>query len=81
MSDNEFLLAITEIIDSKLKPLQEDIKNLNEKYQIVLELKYFAHFSNDEIAQFLNLEKKTVEMRIYRANILLKERLKEWKNE
>ena len=31
MSDNEFLLAITEIIDSKLKPLQEDIKNLNEK--------------------------------------------------
>ena len=31
MSDNEFLLAITEIIDSKIKPLQEYIKNLNEK--------------------------------------------------
>lgn len=63
------------------KQLVKEIENLNEIYQIVLELKYFAHFSNDEIAQFLNLEKKTVEMRIYRANILLKERLKEWKNE
>ena len=40
------------------KQLVKEIKNLNEKYQIVLELKYFAHFSN-EIAQFLNLEKKT----------------------
>ena len=63
------------------KQLVKEIENLNEIYQIVLELKYFAHFSNDEIAQFLNLEKKTVEMRIYRANILLKEKLKEWKNE
>ena len=63
------------------KQLVKEIRNLNEIYQIVLDLKYFAQFSNDEIAQFLNLEKKTVEMRVYRANILLKERLRKWKNE
>lgn len=63
------------------KHLIEEIGNLNDIYQSVLELKYFLDFSNDEIAQFLNIEKKTVEMRLYRANKLLRTRLKDKKDE
>lgn len=63
------------------KHLIEEIGNLNDIYQSVLELKYFLDFSNDEIAQFLNIEKKTVEMRLYRANKLLRTRLRDKKDE
>ena len=63
------------------KHLIEEIGKLNDIYQTVLELKYFLNFSNDEIARFLNVEKKTVEMRLYRANKLLSARLKDTKDE
>lgn len=63
------------------KHLIEEIGKLNDIYQTVLELKYFLNFSNDEIARFLNVEKKTVEMRLYRANKLLRARLKDKKDE
>lgn len=65
----------------KLKQLMDEIGNLDDIYQSVLELKYFLGFSNDEIAKFLNIEKKTVEMRLYRANKLLKTHLMDKKNE
>lgn len=57
--------------------LREEIKNLKESYQTVLELKYGAQMSNDEIACFLNIKKKTVEMQLYRAKMELKKRVKE----
>ena len=37
---------------------------------------YIAGFSNDKIASFLKIKKKTVEMRLYRANLLLRKNLK-----
>lgn len=60
------------------KKLIEEIRKLNDIYKEVLELKYIAQFSNQEIADFLHIEKKTVEMRLYRANNILRERLRDW---
>lgn len=53
------------------------VSELNDIYKSVLELKYFNEFSNDEIAEFLNIKKKTVAMRLYRANIILQDKLRE----
>ena len=60
------------------KKLIEEIGKLNDIYKEVPELKYVTDFSNQEIADFLHIEKKTVEMRLYRANHLLRERLRDW---
>lgn len=47
--------------------LIEEVNKLDDIYKSVLELKYINEFSNDEIALFLKIKKKTVEMRLYRA--------------
>ena len=57
--------------------LIEEVNKLDDIYKSVLELKYINKFSNDEIASFMKIKKKTVEMRLYRANLILRERLKE----
>ena len=56
--------------------LIEEVNKLDDIYKSVLELKYINEFSNDEIASFMKIKKKTVEMRLYRANLILRERLK-----
>lgn len=61
----------------QLLRLSKEINKLDDIYRSVLELKYVNNLSNDEIANFLNIKKKTVEMRLYRANIMLREKLKE----
>ena len=63
------------------RQLIKEIGNLPDIYREALELKYVTQFSNDEIAQILHIKKKTIEMRLYRANQLLKSRLKDWMNE
>lgn len=65
------------IIKEQIHQLAEEINKLDDIYKSVLELKYIAGFSNDEIASFLNIKKKTVEMRLYRVNLLLRKKLKE----
>lgn len=79
-SDSDDILSLVIKKDFQ-KILVDEIGNLSDIYQTVLELKYFAGFSNSEIAQFLNIGKKTVEMRLYRANKILQEKLKDLKNE
>ena len=64
------------IIKEQLHKLEEEINKLDDVYKSVLELKYIAGFSNDEIASVLKIKKKTVEMRLYRANLLLRKNLK-----
>ncbi len=54
----------------------EEIKKLDDIYKSVLELKYLDGFNNKEIAYILKIKKKTVEMRLYRAKIILKKCLK-----
>jgi len=65
------------IIKEQIHRLAEEINNLDDIYKSVLELKYIAGFLNDEIASFLKIKKRTVEMRLYRASLLLRKKLKE----
>ena len=61
----------------QIHQLATEVSKLEDIYKSVLELKYVNNLSNDEIASVLKLKKKTVEMRLYRANLILRERLKE----
>lgn len=60
----------------KMQQLILEINNLADIYKVVLELKYITEFSDSEIAECLKINKKTVQMRLYRAKIILRERLK-----
>lgn len=46
---------------------------LPEKLRLVLELRYFHEYSNSEIAEILDISKKNVEIRLYRAKKKMKE--------
>lgn len=55
--------------------LSTEIQKLDDIYKAVLELKYMNGFKDEEIASILNIKKKTVEMRLYRARIMLRKQL------
>lgn len=57
--------------------LANEVDQLDDIYKSVLELKYVNEFTDDEIAAFLKIKKKTVEMRLYRAKKMLRIRLGE----
>ena len=65
------------IHNEDISSIAQAVSELNDIYKSVLELKYINEFSNDEIAEFLNIKKKTVAERLYRANIMLRNKLKE----
>jgi RNA polymerase sigma-70 factor (ECF subfamily) len=52
--------------------LVSQIKNLDENYKIVFEMKYLHFMTNGEIAEELGLTKKNVEQRLYRAKLKLR---------
>lgn len=80
LSENKYS-DISELLQkNELKEkLTEAISGLPDIYRSVLELKYVTDLSNKEIAAFLNIRKKTVEIRLYRAVQMLKDRLWEFK--
>jgi DNA-directed RNA polymerase specialized sigma24 family protein len=45
---------------------------------MTVDLKYFYDYSNKEIAKIMNVPVKTIEMRLYRAKIKIREL---WENE
>lgn len=49
------------------------MRELPEGLRLVLELRYFYEYSNGEIADILDISKKNVEVRLYRAKKKLKE--------
>lgn len=57
--------------------LKEEIRNLDDKYRMVFELKYINNFDDEEIAKYLNITKKNAQMRLYRAKLMLREKLGE----
>ena len=61
----------------QIELLAKEIDQLDDIYKSVLELKYVNEFTDDEIAAFLKIKKKTVEMRLYRAKKILRMRLGE----
>ena len=61
----------------QINKLAEEISKLDEKYKSVFELKYVNNFSKKEIADILKINKKTVEMRLYRVKKILMKKMKE----
>lgn len=59
----------------QIQRLSNEIQKLDDIYKAVLELKYMNGFKDEEIASILNIKKKTVEMRLYRARIILRKQL------
>lgn len=52
------------------------MEQLPEVLRMTVDLKYFYDYSNQEIAKILNVSVKTVEMRLYRAKMKMRELLK-----
>ena len=59
------------IHDQRKELMQEVVTKLNEKYRILIELRYFKEYSYEEIAQELNLPLGTVKAQLFRAKELL----------
>ena len=51
------------------------MEQLPEVLRMTVDLKYFYDYSNQEIAKILNVSVKTVEMRLYRAKMKMRELL------
>lgn len=63
------------ISNNNYKCLKNEINDLPEKYKTPLYLYHIKGYSYQEIANTLNIPKRTVETRIYRAKKILKEKL------
>jgi len=53
--------------------LIKSIDKVPDIYKTALDLKYFHHYSDDEIAQLMDITPKNANVRVYRAKVLLKE--------
>lgn len=63
------------IHDEKKLFIRKTMKNLPEKYQTVLSLKFFEELSNEEIAEIIGCQKNAVAVRVHRALRLMKKHL------
>ncbi len=61
--------------EEKVNIIKEEINNLPEIYKTVMIMFYFQDFSPQEIADILEIPRKTVDTRLYRARNLLKTKL------
>lgn len=60
--------------------IKKALEKLDVKYRAVLELKYINDMGDDSIARVLNIKKKNVQIRIYRAKNLVRAYVKELEN-
>jgi RNA polymerase sigma-70 factor (ECF subfamily) len=58
------------------KILQESIVSLPEKYRVVVILRDLEGFSTAETAQILSIGQSNVKVRLHRARLFLRDRLK-----
>lgn len=65
------------IFHENISEIAQAVSELNDIYKSVLELKYVNGMSNNEIAKFLHIKKKTVDTRLYRATVILQNKLGE----
>lgn len=77
LTDSENDIEEYIINKEQIARLSEEINKLDDIYKSVLELKYVNGFRDEEIASFLKVKKKVVEMRLYRAKKILREKMKE----
>lgn len=50
---------------------------MDDKYRIALELKYITGLDDVQIAKIVGTTKKNIQMRIYRAKLMLRKRLED----
>lgn len=68
--------VLKDILDQEQREqLMDEVDRLEDKYKMVLELKYINGFHDNEIAELLSINKKNVQMRLYRAKRMLRERV------
>jgi len=58
--------------------IRETVADLPEKYRLVLVLRDLEGFSTEETARILDLKPVTVKVRLHRARLFLKEKLKDY---
>ena len=71
--EDEFDLTQTIVDDETRAFLKKCIRELPEKYQVVLQLRYTNELSYNEIAEFLDEPQGAIAMRLLRAKAALKE--------
>ncbi|MZP28128.1 sigma-70 family RNA polymerase sigma factor [Heliobacterium undosum] len=65
------------IVRERAERVREAVASLPEHYRVVIALYHLDELSYSEIADVLNVPKKTVETRLYRAKSLLRESLRD----
>ena len=66
-----------EILNLEIKDIiKTNLKELPEKYRIIIVLRYYENLDYNEIAKLLNKPLGTVKTELYRAKALLKDKLK-----
>lgn len=67
--------SLTEYIDKQA--VLKEVMNLDEKYRMIIVLRYFEDMQIREIGSILDISQSTVKSRLYKALYLLKKRLGE----
>jgi RNA polymerase sigma-70 factor (ECF subfamily) len=71
-------MPLDQILNEELlETLNQAIWSLPEKYRIVVILRDVEEFSTEETAQILNLSPTNVKVRLHRARLFLRDRLKD----
>lgn len=68
---------IANVLSGGIGDVMDIINGIDRLYSDVIKLKYIYGYSNAEISQLLNISVKNTEMRIYRAKLILKNKLEE----
>ena len=64
---NEMMIEDRVINDEMLEKISSKIKELHPPYADIISLKYFFHYSNDEIAKILGISNENVRVRLHCA--------------
>jgi len=67
--------AAEELMNEREQLLQKAIKMLNEKYSVLIVLKYYEQMSYKEVAETMAITEKKVRSRLFEARQQLKEML------
>lgn len=68
---------ITDVLSGGIGDVMDIISGMDKLYSDVIKLKYIYGYSNAEISKLLNISAKNTEMRLYRAKLILKNKLEE----
>lgn len=63
------------IVHDIYEQLTAKMAQMNDNYRMVMELKYINEFTDDEIAEFLGITKQNVQVRLFRAKNMLRDKM------